>query len=251
MFGKRKVATLVAEFLGTGILTLLVLSVQRSTIGVPFFVALIAGLTLTVMMFALGSTSGALLNPAIAIGLWTARKLSTLTTVLYVAVEFLGAWGAFYLYGYFVNSKLSPIGGHYNGRTLAAEAVGAGILAFVWAAASYQKWSRGLSAAAVGIALMIAMVAASAAGIGLVNPALALGVRAWVLGTYVLGPVLGAVIGVNLFGQLFATADELAETKAASSSSLVSRVSSTKKAVPAKKSAARKRSTSSRSKAKK
>jgi glycerol uptake facilitator-like aquaporin len=242
MFGKRKIATVVAEFLGTGILTLLVLSVQRSTIGVPFFVSLIAGITLTVMVFAVGGTSGSYLNPAITIGLWTARKLSSLTTVVYVAAELLGAWGAYYLYTYFVNSKLAPIGGHFSGRTLAAEAVGTGIFAFVWAAASYQKWSRSLTAPVVGGALMVGMIAASAGGIGLANPALALGVRAFVWGTYVLGPVLGAVIGVNLYGQLFAETEGATVKAVATTSSATTSSSSktTTKKPAAKKPAARK-----------
>ena len=56
MFGRRKVAVIVAEFLGTAVLTLLILSVQRSTIGVPFFVAIAAGLTYALMTFALAKT---------------------------------------------------------------------------------------------------------------------------------------------------------------------------------------------------
>lgn len=204
MFGKRKVATLVAEFLGTGIFTLLVLSVQRSTIGVPFFVAAIAAIALITMVFAFGDLSGAYLNPAITLGLWTARKLSTLRALVLIIVEFLGAWVAYYVYSYFVNSKLANIGGHFSGRTLAAEAVGTGILAMVWAAASFKKWPKTVTAPAVGLAVMISMIAASSAGLGLVNPALALGVRSWVWGTYVLGPVIGAIVGVNLYGLLFA-----------------------------------------------
>jgi aquaporin Z len=73
MFGRRKVATLVAEFLGTGALTLLILSVQRSTIGVPFFVAAAAGLVVALMMFAVGASSGGYFNPALTLGFWTAR----------------------------------------------------------------------------------------------------------------------------------------------------------------------------------
>jgi aquaporin Z len=204
MFGRRKVATLVAEFLGTGVLTLLILSVQRSTIGVPFFVALAAGLTLTLMMFAVGSASGAQLNPAITIGMWTARKISTINAVLYVAVQLLGAWAAYYLYIYFVKNALQPVGGHFTGRILVAEAVGTGIFAFGWSAALYQRFSTAVTASVAGLSYMIGIIAASSAAIGLLNPAVALGVRAWVWGTYVLGPVLGAVIGVNLYGLLFA-----------------------------------------------
>jgi glycerol uptake facilitator-like aquaporin len=145
MFGKRKIATIVAEFLGTGILTLIVLSVQRSTIGVPFFVAIAAGLTVAVLVFALGSVSGAHVNPAITIALWTARKVSTVSAILYVAVQLLGAWVAYYLYTYFVNSKLTPIGGHFTGRILVAELVGTAIFAFGWAATVYQGYTKSLS----------------------------------------------------------------------------------------------------------
>ena len=250
MLSKRKVATLVAEFLGTGILTLLVLSVQRSTIGIPFFVSMIAALTMVVLVFALASTSGAILNPAIAISLWTARKLSTLTTLVYVGAELLGAWGAYYLYGYYINNHLTPVGGKYATRILIGEAVGAAILGFAWGAVAYKKWSVNLKAPVIGIATMVGMVAASTVGLGLINPGLALGVRAWVWGTYVLGPVLGAVVGFNLYGQLFATDKELAQAKkeavpfisslqmatTSSSSSVSSRASvGSKKKVSAKK----------------
>lgn len=203
MFGKRQAAMLVAEFLGTGVLTLLILSVQRSTIGVPFFVALAGGLTVTLMVFALGSTSGSHINPAVTIGMWTARKISTAKAVLYIVFQLLGAWAAYYLYTYFVNSKLQPIGGHYTGRILVAEGVGTAIFVFGWSAAIYQKFSASVSAAVAGLSYMLGIIAASSAAIGLLNPALALGVRAWVWGTYILGPVVGAIIGVNLYALLF------------------------------------------------
>src|ERR1700710_2988154 len=104
MFGRQKIATLVAEFLGTGVLTLLVLSVQRSTIGVPFFVAAAAGLALALMMFALGGVSGGYFNPAVTIGMWTARRITSLRAVVYVVAELLGGWAAYELYRYFANS---------------------------------------------------------------------------------------------------------------------------------------------------
>src|SRR5665213_3168078 len=242
MFGRRKIATLVAEFLGTGILTTLVLSVQRSTIGVPFFVAMAAGLTVALMVFALGSISGAHLNPAITIGLWTARKISSLNAVLYVAVQLLGAWAAYYLYTYFVNSTLQPIGGHFTGRVLVAEAVGTAIFSFGWAAAIYQRFTTAVTASVAGLSYMIGIVVASAAAIGLVNPAFALGVRAWVWGTYVLGPVLGAVVGVNLYALLFAETNKVSAAGASSASS------TSVKRVAAKKPAARKKTTTRKKK---
>ncbi len=243
MFGRRKIATLVAEFLGTGVLVLLVLSVQRSTIGVPFFVALAAGLTIALMSFALARTSGGYFNPALTIGMWTARKLPTVNAIIFIAAQMLGGWAAYYLYTYFVNNPLQPVGGHFTGRILVAEAVGAGIFAFGWAAAVYQRLTPAVSASIAGLSLIVGMVAASSASIGLLNPALALGARAWVLGTYVLGPILGAVIGVNLYGLLFADAEAAVTKPVAPFAPAVAVVPARAKATTAKRSTTAKSAT--------
>jgi aquaporin Z len=219
-FGKRELATLVAEFLGAGALTLLVLSVQRSTIGVPFFVALAAGFAVAVMTYAVSGVSGGHFNPALSIAMWTARKIDTVTGILYVGVQLLGGYAAYQLYTYFVNNTLQPVGGHYTTRILVAEAVGTAIFAFVWASARYQRVNVVNSVAAIsGLAYTVGIIAASSASIGLLNPALALGVKSWVWGTYVLGPVIGAVVGVNLYAYLFATGNTPAQASVVASSS--------------------------------
>jgi aquaporin Z len=242
MFGRQKIATLVAEFLGTGVLTLLVLSVQRSTIGVPFFVALAAGLTVALMVFSVGRVSGGHFNPAVTIGLWTARQISTLTGALYVAMQLLGAWAAYGLYTYFVNNSLQQVGGHFSGRILVAEAVGAGIFSFGMAGALYQGYTRAVQASVTGLAYMVGIIAASSAAIGLLNPALALGVRAWVWGTYVLGPILGAVIGANLYGLLFADTDALVAAQTTTSAAATTKTTA-RKAAPKRKTGAKRAGT--------
>jgi aquaporin Z len=203
MFTRQKTAALVGEFLGAGVLTLLVLSVQRSTIGVPFFVAIAAGLAFATMSFAVGSISGGHFNPAITLGFWTARRVTTLRAILYIAVQLLGGWLAYVLYSYFVNNSLQSIGGHYSGRVLVAEAVGTGIFSFGFAATLYNGFTRVTAATLCGLALIVGIIASSSASIGLLNPAVALGARAWVWGTYVLGPAIGAIVGINLYALLF------------------------------------------------
>lgn len=209
MFGRKKIAMLVAEFLGTGVLTLVVLAVQRSTIGVPYFVAIAAGLAVASLSLIFGSVSGAHFNPAITIGLWSARKVRTLPAISYVIVQCLGGWAAYGIYGYFVNNSLQKIGGHYTARVLIAEAVGALIFALVWAAVAAQR----LAASTVGAGLTLGLIVASSASIGLLNPAVALGTRAWTIwgslgwGTYVLGPIIGGVIGFNLYQLFFGDTD--------------------------------------------
>lgn len=211
MFGRKKIAMVVAEFLGTGVLTLVVLGVSKSTIGIPYFVAIAAGLAVAAMTLALGSISGAHLNPAITLGLWTTRKVKTLPTVVYIAAQLLGAGAAYLLYTYFIGQTWANASGEFQGRVLAGEVAGAFIFSLAWAAAAFQKLSLGQAAAVVGMGLTLGIIAVAAASGGILNPAVALGTRSWVWGTYVLGPVLGAVIGFNLYALLFAPASGLLE----------------------------------------
>jgi len=250
MFGRKKIAMLVAEFLGTGVLTLVILAVQRSTIGVPYFVAIAAGLAVAALSLIFGSVSGAHFNPAITIGLWSARKVRTLPAISYIIVQLLGGWAAYGIYGYFVNNKLQQIGGHYTARVLIAEAIGMLIFALVWAAVSAQR----LAASVVGAGFTLGLIVAASASIGLLNPAVALGTRAWTVwgslgwGTYVLGPIIGAVIGFNLYQLFFGDTETLKVVPAgATSTTTTGRSNVVRVAKPARASAAR----STRSTAKK
>ena len=212
MFGRKKIAMVMAEFLGTGVLTLVVLGVSKSTIGIPYFVAIAAGLVVAGMTLALGAVSGAHLNPAITIALWTTRKVKTLPTIAYIAAQLLGAGAAYLLYTYFIGQDWSN-SGQFESRILIGEAVGAFIFGLAWASAAYQKLPLGQAAAVIGAGLVLGIVAASAASGGILNPAVALGLRSWVWGTYVLGPILGAIVGFNLYALLFAPAASLREDK--------------------------------------
>jgi glycerol uptake facilitator-like aquaporin len=214
MFGKKKVAMLVAEFIGTAVLVLSVLSVRSSGIGYSFFVALGAGLAVAALSFMLSESSGAQFNPALTIGLWVSRKVKTLPGILYVIVQLLGAWAAYGLFKYFTKSHLPASGGSYMGRVLVAEAAGTFVFAFAWAAAAAQKFDGVRRAATLGggfaLAIIVSSLAAVGTGVGFANPALALGSHAWNIwgtmgwGTYVLGPVIGGIVGVGLYHLLFA-----------------------------------------------
>lgn len=223
MFSRKKVAMIVAEFLGTGVLTLVFLAVSKSTIGIPYFVAIAAGLVLVGMTLILGAVSGAHLNPVVTIGLWSIRRIKTLPAIIYVAAQLLGGAAAYLLYTYFVDQHW-PNAGKFDSHVLVAEAVGAMIFGMGWAAAVYQKYTDGVRAAVIGISFMLGVVVASVAAGGMINPAVALGMRSWVWGTFVLGPVLGAIIGFNLYALLFAPEGSLVsraseKVKAASSNS--------------------------------
>jgi glycerol uptake facilitator protein len=207
---RKKVAMVMAEFLGTALLTLAVLAVSKSGVPIPYFIGIAAAVVVAAVTLTLGSVSGAHLNPIVTIGLWSIRRIKTVPAVVYVAAQLLGGIAAYYLFTYLIDQKLTSVG-EFEGRILVAEAAGAFVFSLGWAAAVYQRLDVGKSAAVVGMSLFLGILVSSVGAGGIVNPAVALGAQSWVWGTYVLGPILGAIIGFNLYSLLFAPASELTE----------------------------------------
>lgn len=95
---------LTAEFLGTFALTFFGAGAVcvdwhlRSTGGLGLAaIALAQGLTMAIMVSALGHISGGHFNPAITIGFWVTKRLSTLDTLAYWGAQLLGAVAAAFL----------------------------------------------------------------------------------------------------------------------------------------------------------
>lgn len=210
MFRKNKLAMLVGEFLGTTALTLIVLAISHSQLSLSYFIATAAGLMVALMTLALAGISGAVFNPAMTIGLWTVRKLRTTQAIAYLIVQIAGGAAAWELFLYLTKVSGVHNSGTYSARVLVAEVIGTFIFAFGWAAAIYQRFNLFAKAAAIGGSLTAGALVASLGSAGFMNPAVALGLRQWGWGTYVLGPVLGAIIGFNLYNLLFVET-ELAE----------------------------------------
>lgn len=262
MFGRQKLAELAAEFLGTGVLTLVTLKVLYS-LGVPFFVAMASGLVLAMLVFVFAAKSWGYFNPAITLAMVTVRKIDAITGVMYIVVQLLGAWAAYGLYTYMMNGSPAELTTSFNWQSVTVQAVGTGIFAIGLAAAVYRVYSRAVSASLIGLSLMIGMLVALTVTVsqltgqgsivsGFLNPAVSLGVRGWNIwgslgwGVSVLGPVIGAVVGINLYRYLFADTAELAAAEAAvTAPATVSTAATTSKAKPAAKrpAAAAKRAT--------
>jgi aquaporin Z len=221
MFGKSKLAMLLAELLGTSILTLVVLSVRSSGIGYSFFVALGAGVAVAALTLVASTVSGAQFNPALTLGLWTARKIKTAPAIVYIAVQLLGGAVAYWLYIYLVKNHLQNMAGHFSTRVMLAEAIGAFVFVWGWAAASARKLEGINFAAAAGGSFALGIMIASLASGGIINPAIALGSRSWGWGTYVLGPVVGAIVAANLQSLVFSGSDTAVVSVAADSSASV------------------------------
>ena len=203
MFGKKKVAPLVAEFLGTFSLACAVLVVAKQ-INLTFFPAVVAGGTLALMVLVIGFISGAHINPAVTIGLWTLRKVATTTAIMYIFAQMLGGAVAWRFSEYMLSTDLPNIANtSFDIRVLIAEIVGTLIFTFGIASAVFQGYKGLRQAFTIGASLTLGIFIAALGSNGVLNPAVALGIQSWSF-VYVLGPIIGSIIGMNLYAQLFA-----------------------------------------------
>jgi aquaporin Z len=203
MFGRDKIAMIVAEFIGTFTLASVVLAMIGRT-SFPFFAAVSAGAVVGLMTLIIGAASEAHLNPAVTIGLWWIRQVQAARAVVYIAAQMLGGLVALTLNEYLLNKSLPSIAGDkFEPRVLVAEALGTALFTFGIAAAVSQG-HRGLKkAVTIGGSLSMGILLASFASNGLLNPAVALGTQSWSW-AYAAGPVLGGLVGVSLYTLLFA-----------------------------------------------
>lgn len=203
MFGRAKVAMLVAEFFAAAVLTAVVLSVANSRIGFPLFIASAAGLTAGLMVLVVGKNSGAHANPAVTLGLWSLRRIPTTQAIAYIAAQLLGGIASLSLFEYLTGKALPNIASaNFDTRVLVAEIVGTFIFGFGVAAAVTQKLDNWNWAVAVGVSLALGIVVASVASNALLNPAVAIGARS-VSRAYILGPLAGSLLGMNLYQWIF------------------------------------------------
>ncbi len=247
---RSRIAMLAAEFLGTAVLATVAINVSRSQIGIGYFVAIGVGLALGLLVLVLGPVSGGHFNPAVTLGLWTARKVKTLQAAAYVVAQLLGGVAAWQLANYFFGAELPSIANKsHDWKILIVEAVGTAVFTFVVAAAVFQKLEGGKAAAAIGGGLFAGVVVASLAANGVLNPAVAIANQS-VSWAYMVGPLVGALLGVNLYVLLFAPVGSLSLPSPAKTASVVTpapaaRVVATKKPAArkpaAKKPAARKK----------
>lgn len=154
-------SVLAAELVGTFLLTTVALVTQGNL--------LIVGLTLAVLVLALGAVSGAHVNPAVTFGLWSARKLEAIKVPFYWAMQFAGALLALLLVQWFKGGDfgISFSVNHFDPRLVVAEVAGTAAFAFAIGSAVQRNLSDGAKAAAIGLGLLVGI----AIGGGLVGQA--------------------------------------------------------------------------------
>ena len=192
-----KPGVLVAEFIGTFALAYAVLASINGSLAPAIPTGVIAGFTLLLAVLSIGGISGAHINPAVTIGLFSIRKISFRNAVFYILAQFLGALVAIglislVLHGHEVGVK-SDIS---NWTVFSSEMIGAIIFTFGVSAAVEQGFQKITAAVLVGGSLTLGIIFAVASN-GVLNPAVAVSISSstW---AYLFGPVVGAIIGMNL-----------------------------------------------------
>ncbi|MBU3668420.1 MAG: hypothetical protein FGM57_00460 [Candidatus Taylorbacteria bacterium] len=191
----------IAEFIGTSVLSLAVLGTITLDTNIVGTVA--AGLTLALLVYSIGRMSGAHVNPAVTLGLWSLKKISKTDALFYILAQFAGAALVLILMKIF-NIIIPLQAGSEFGIPFGAELIGALVFTFGIASVVYGSGDekKVISPFIIGGSLTIGATIASGLGSnGVLNPAVA-----FALGTfgyaYFLGPIVGAVLGMWLYAYL-------------------------------------------------
>ena len=177
------------------------------------------GLAIGIMVTAVGHISGGHLNPAVTIGFWVTRRLSTLHAVLYWIAQLVGAAAAAYLLVAIVPDTIwRPAGlgtpdlaaDFTRMHGMALEAVTTFLLVFVvFATAADAKGAfNKIAGFAIGLTITMDILFAGPFTGGAMNPARAFGPALashhWTNhGVYWVGPLFGGVIAGVVYDRLF------------------------------------------------
>lgn len=218
--GNVPVAALLAELLGTFVLTAIIIQSKGTAVIVLFALAAI--------VLAIGSFSGAHVNPAITFGAWVTRKISTYRALGYVIAQVLGALLAVVVLSYLLGG-VAPEQNPYTGQATApelfkatelvkgkemytfwAEVLGLSLFGFAVANALREKKDHFATAYTVGGGLFIGLLIAGP--IAILNPAVAFGLQAfndlkdaalwWSIGAHLVAPLIGGAIGFLFYDLL-------------------------------------------------
>ena len=181
--------------------------VETNPLGLGFLgVSLAFGLTLLVMVFAIGHISGCHINPAVSFGLWASGRFRAAELLPYLAAQLLG--------GLIAGGLLDAIASGRPGfdlpgsNPLATNGFGAHspdgyglISALVILGATHHKAPAGFAGVPIGLSLTLIHLISIPVTNTSVNPARSTGVALWAGGEAVsqlwlfwLAPIVGAVL---------------------------------------------------------
>ena len=190
-------------------------------------IALAHGLAVALLVSSLGHISGGVFNPALTVGLWATRRISTIDGVSYIIVQLLGAVAAALVLVLLFPAVLRDVPGINLGTPQLSPNVSAGmgvgigvVLTFflmlaVFGSAFDRRGPR-LGGLVVGLVITIDILAGYRLMGAAMNPAWSFG-PALVDGTwadhwvYWVGPIIGAVGAALLYHHVFAEDETAAQ----------------------------------------
>jgi glycerol uptake facilitator-like aquaporin len=190
----------IAEFIGAATLSFAVLASLSLT--TPLIITpVVAGLVLLLFVYTIGSISGAHINPAVTIGAWSIKKISTKDAAMYVVAQCLGGFAAFLL----ATSVLTGTTMGFATESYSdfwAEFIGMVIFTFGIASVIYGKTTDAAAGVVIGGSLLLGIMLAVAAGsAGILNPAVGIALGMVSLSN-IAGAILGSVVGMHLYRYL-------------------------------------------------
>lgn len=182
-------------------------------------IALVYGLTMAIMVCALGHISGGHFNPAITIAFWVTKRLNTIDTIAYWVAQLAGAIVAAFVLKSIIPDDTwravalgTPMLAHDFTRLsgIVLEGIATFILVLTFFAALVDERSsfRPVAGFAIGLSLAIGSLIASPFTGGALNPARAFGPALasahWQnYGMYWVGPLAGGFLAGFLYDSFF------------------------------------------------
>jgi len=214
------VGTFALIFFGAGSICAdqLLKSTNQGSLGL-LGIAVAHGLAIGIMVSAVGHISGGHLNPAVTIGFWVTRRISTFGALLYWVSQLAGAIAAAYLLRAVIPDdtwRAVALGTPDLARDFSRTAgmVVEGVMTFflvfvVFATAADERGAFGkIAGFAIGLTVTMDILMGGPLTGAAMNPARAFGpalaAQHWVNhGVYWVGPLLGGVVGGWLYDTLY------------------------------------------------
>ena len=185
-----------AELFGTFTLVLVVTLSLSGKFPIP--TPILAAMVLGTFVYTIGAISGAQINPAVTIGVWSIKKITTKDALAYIISQFTGALVALFVAAAIVGARPPQMPATTWVMGL-GELIGTMLLTFGVASVVFGKTDKLISGVVVGASLFIGIAAAGVMGsAGVLNPAVSLSVGLF-NPFYIAGQVIGGILGFRVY----------------------------------------------------
>ena len=185
----------IAELLGTFLLVLAVTFAIEFPLGAP--AAVVGSVTLMLLVYTIGTVSGAHVNPAVTLGMLSIQKIALPEAVRYILAQLLGATLAIGVRHFIAGAPTAAFAEEIHFPEYFAEFLGAMILTFGVATVALGKVDKTVSGIVVGGSLFVGLMLATPFSLAILNPAVAMGLQVVTM-PYVISPILGGIAGAHL-----------------------------------------------------